>query len=67
METLFRDDLDGIVHFHDNVAEFDWQCKNHPRCGLLFFKCKDKTLDLNWIRAVCQSIKVLDVDDKEDE
>jgi hypothetical protein len=67
VETLFRHDLDGIIHFHGNVAMFDWQCTNDSRGGSMLFKFKDKNLDPNWIRAVCQSIKMLDLVDKEDE
>jgi hypothetical protein len=57
-ETLFRKDVEGIVHFSGERAFFDWQCTDSMWGGYMHFTDRGGKIDPNWIRAVCQSVTV---------
>jgi hypothetical protein len=57
-ESFFREDLDGIVHFHNERAQLDWQTKDRKWGGYMHFSDRNENSDPTWIRAACQSLKV---------
>jgi hypothetical protein len=57
VETLFREDFDGISHFHDGFAEFDWQNAENGAWSCMCFRDLSGHLDPAWVRAVCQSLR----------
>lgn len=57
-ESLFRDDIEGLVFFDDERAVFDWQSTDQIYGGYMHFKDSSGKIDPAWIRAVCQSLKV---------
>jgi len=63
VELLFNDDVDGIVTFLHNKAVFEWQCKRTSLGGYIHFHNGNEAeigdTDNDWIRAVCQSLKIL--------
>ena len=58
-ESLLRKDLEGIVHFGGERAAFDWQCTDRMCGGYMHFMDHGEKTDATWIRAVVQSLKVL--------
>lgn len=60
IESFFRQDLDGIIHFDGKRAQFDWQSNYYPLGGYMNFIDRGDKVDPAWIRAVCQSLKVSD-------
>lgn len=58
IETLFHDDLVGVLHVTDDRAVFDWQCRDGRHRGFIDFVGPGEPLDLDWIRAVCRSFRV---------
>jgi hypothetical protein len=57
-ESLFRQDLDCIIHFGDERAVFEWQTTDGRWHGYMHFKDNGTKIDPAWIRAVCQSLKI---------
>lgn len=58
VETLFRDDIEGLLHFFSDRADFQWQTNDGKFGGFLFFRDRRDKIDPSWIRAICQSLKV---------
>jgi hypothetical protein len=58
-ESLFREDLDGIIHFVGDRAVLDWQSNECSLAGYIHLIDRGDNADPTWIRAVCQSLKVL--------
>lgn len=56
-ESFFHQDLDGIAHFGPDHVFFEWQSNHRPRAGYMHFQHGDG-IDRDWIRAVCQSLKL---------
>lgn len=57
-ESLFRQDLDGIIHFGGERIVFDWQSNDRACGGYMQFIDHGEKIDPTWIRAVCQSLKL---------
>jgi hypothetical protein len=57
VETMFRDDLDGIAHFNDGDAAFDWQSSENGAWSFMSFRDFSGHLDPAWVRTVCQSLR----------
>lgn len=58
VETLFRDDIEGLLHFFSDRADFQWQTNDGKLGGIVIFRDRRDEIDPSWIRAVCQSLKV---------
>ena len=56
-ETLFRDDVDGIVYFDGKFASFSWEHKQSKQGGYINFRGASPTIDANFVRGVCESFK----------
>jgi len=59
VETLFRDEIHGILHCDGGGAWYDWQCTEGTYRGGMYFSEKGKDLDPGWIRAICRSLTLL--------
>lgn len=64
-ELLFNDEIDGIAMIGSNgIVVFEWQCKKTSLGGYIHFhngdESKTSDADNDWIRAVCQSLKIVD-------
>ena len=63
-EILFDDGIDRIAMINGNKTVFEWQCKNTSLGGYIHFYNGDEAeindADNDWIRAVCQSLKIVD-------
>ena len=66
VETLFRHDLEGLVHFRDvhswqgrlvGEASFRWQAKDGKAGADIHFTEHAAATDPAWMRAVCRSLK----------
>ncbi|HUT93443.1 MAG TPA: hypothetical protein VMY37_28525 [Thermoguttaceae bacterium] len=67
VETIFRDDLEGLVHLRPNPsrdpryvgsqASFQWQASGGNVGGHISFTELTAKPDPGWVRAVCQSLK----------
>lgn len=58
VETLFHDNLEGVVYYRTGHAEFDWQAKRSQTGGTIRFIDRSKEeVDPAWVRAVCRSVK----------
>ena len=57
VETLFRNDLEGVAHFGGEHAAFDWQTKHGKVGAYIHFKQQDGEIDPTWVRSVCQSLR----------
>jgi hypothetical protein len=58
-ESLLRKDLDAVVHFDDERAALDWQSDECKLGGYMHFMERDGKINPDWVRAICQSLKVL--------
>lgn len=59
-ESILRKDWDGIIHFGEKRAVFEWHC-NSPKCGgYMHFIERGESRDPAWIRTVVQSLKILE-------
>jgi hypothetical protein len=59
VEIVMRDNLEGLAEFaatDAKVAEFEWQTKDGNYGGTMIFADKAQPIDVQWVRAVCQSI-----------
>jgi len=56
-ETLFRQDLEGIVFFGRSLVSFDWQAKGSNVGGFMNFVDRSGECDPAWVRFVCQSVR----------
>lgn len=59
-ESFFRQDLDGIIHFDGKWSILDWQSNDCAVGGSMHFIDRGEQADPTWVRAICQSLKVLD-------
>jgi len=57
VETLFRDDLEGIAHFNTGHAWFDWRSSDGAAGGYIHFKDSGGRLDPTWVRSICHSLR----------
>lgn len=57
VETLFRNDLDGMIEFAGDSAVFSWQTTNGA-CSYIHLVDRRANADRDWIRAVCQSVEI---------
>lgn len=57
-ETFFRNDMEGIVHFTQGGAVFVWQSTSGRQWGYMDFRDRRENPDQDWIRAVCQSVRL---------
>lgn len=55
VDTLFRDDLEGTVHYSTTHACFDWQATDRSAQAYWHFSEKSGQLDPSWVRCICQS------------
>ena len=64
VELLFRNEIDGMAIIDGNRVTFQWQCKNTSLGGVIHFYNGDgiEITDAgnDWIRAVCQSLRIID-------
>ena len=61
-ESLFRIDADMLIHFyHSGAAAVDWQCTDSLDGGYMNFVDRDNDLEPTWVRAVCQSLRVVPI------
>ena len=59
VESLLREDLEGILVIDDRLAHFKWYA-NGDRAGrrIEFFRADGSTeVDPQWVRSVCQSLR----------
>jgi hypothetical protein len=59
-ESFFRSDLHGFVHFVGDRGVFDWHTADGKWSGYIHFIDRSEDKDRTWIRAACQSIRILD-------
>lgn len=61
-ETLFRDDLDGIVSFSGDrhCAIYDFQANRTALGAFIYFKDNSSDPDVTWVRCVCRSVRFTD-------
>ena len=63
-ELLANDEIEGLAIMDRNKTEFEWQCKKTSLGGHIHFHNGDESeindADNDWIRAVCQSIKIFE-------
>ena len=57
VETMFRDDIEGIIHFDGKFAFFSWEHKQSKQGGYINFCGASPTIDANFVRGVCESFK----------
>ena len=58
-ESFRRGSVEGVVHFGDRRAIFEWQCNDSHLGGYMHFTHRGEDIDPAWIRAVCRSIELL--------
>jgi len=57
-EAFFGNDMQGIVHFTHQGATFFWQSITAKRWGYMKFRQRRESPEEDWIRAVCQSVRL---------
>jgi hypothetical protein len=57
IETLFRDDLEGVVYLGGTSASLDWQSIDSKASGYINFVSYTADVDPAWVRPVCQSVR----------
>jgi hypothetical protein len=57
VETLYREDLEGLLLAGDKRASFDWVSTDGKASGTLLFSEEGPTIDLSWVRPVCTGLK----------
>lgn len=58
-ESMFREDLDGILHIAQRGV-FEWQSNKAALWGYIHFVDREEKSDPTWMQAVCQSLTVSD-------
>ncbi len=57
VETLFRDDIEGLLEVTGRFADYQWYSTDGSAWGLITFVQKSGNIDLSWIRAACHSLR----------
>ncbi len=57
-EAMFREDMDGLIHFMDKRAALDLESTDGTCATYINFKENGEKIDPTWIRAVCQSLRI---------
>jgi hypothetical protein len=58
IESIFRDDWNGILLLNEDKATFEWQCISGNGGYFHFSTEEGQLLDIETIRRICQSIKI---------
>ena len=70
-EFVFNDEMDKLLMSNAKRTVFEWQCKKTSLGGYIHFydgnETEINTADTDWIRAVCQSLKIIELDLNEGE
>jgi len=63
-ELLFNDKIDGFASIGRSMTVFEWECKKTSLGGYIYFHDGGETetndTDNDWIRAICNSLNILD-------
>jgi len=57
VQTLFRDDIEGLLDVIGKVADFQWYSTDGRAYGSISFVQKSGDIDLSWVRPVCHSVR----------
>jgi len=60
VEARFEEEIDGLLVLHidqPEMAFFQWESKTCPWEGQFMFRDKTGTIDLQWVRIVCASLR----------
>ena len=57
VETLFGDEIEGILLVMQRSAVFEWYSKDGNAYGNVFFEEPMGEIDLKWVRPVCASLR----------
>lgn len=57
VETLFRDDMEGLLMVAREHADFKWYSTDRLAFGSIVFLLGSRDIDLSWVRPVCHSLR----------
>ena len=57
VETLFRDDIEGLLEVAGRLAYFQWYSTDGRAYGSISLVQKSGDIDLSWVRPVCHSLR----------
>jgi hypothetical protein len=62
IESIFRDNWNGILLLNTNRATFEWQCFSGLNGGYIHFIPEEgQPLDIETVRKICQSMKIVTI------
>jgi hypothetical protein len=57
VETLYRDDMEGLLLVFPNSASFEWVSYDGRASGVLLFTDRAQTRDMSWIHRSCVTLR----------
>ena len=57
VQTLFRDDIEGLLDVAGRIAGFQWYSTDGRAYGSISFVQKSGDIDLSWVRPACRSLR----------
>jgi len=57
VETLFRDDIEGLLVVAGRIGDFHWYSTDGRAYGSISFVQTPGDIDLSWVRPVCHSVR----------
>jgi len=59
VETMFHKDMEGIAYFDESIVSFGWQRVGGKEWGYINFMGSSVATSPAWVRAVCESVKIV--------
>jgi hypothetical protein len=57
VETLFREDIEGLLVVRAGHAEYEWYSADARARGVIQFFQEPEEIDLSWVRPICHSLR----------